>query len=61
MTTDTLRPEPPPVRWSFFVAVLLELLIVLEFVHRRSWLGLALCLGYGWFSATRAAFVGVKK
>lgn len=50
----SVDPEPPD--FGMLIAVLLELSIVATFVANRSVLGLVLCAGYVWFSATWAFF-----
>ena len=51
------RPEPPkPPRLGHIIAVLLELSIVATFTVHHSVVGLLLCAGYAWFSATWALF-----
>lgn len=51
------RPKPPKApRPLHVVACLLEIAIVAAFFSERSIVGLVLCLGYSWFSATWALF-----
>jgi hypothetical protein len=51
------RPQSPkPPRLSHLIAVILELCIVATLVAHRSVMGLLLCAGYAWFSATWALF-----
>ncbi len=49
------RPEAPkPPSPMSLLAVLLELSIAADILAHRLWLGVALCVGYFYFSATRA-------
>jgi hypothetical protein len=51
------RPDTPKLPTpSHMLAVVLELGIVVTFVFEQSWIGLALCGAYSWFSATWAVF-----
>lgn len=55
VTEDRPRtPEPP--RPAHYVAVALELSMVVVFAANRSVTGLVLCAAYLWFSATLALF-----
>jgi hypothetical protein len=61
MSTEVAdRPrEPRPPRIGPLIAVALELGMVSVFIFDRAWVGLALALGYAWFSATWALLAGV--
>ena len=55
MTTlagDRPHEPPPPLSPRFILAMVLEAGIVATFTAHHSILGLALCAGYAWFSAT---------
>lgn len=52
LADDVVRKPPPPRRIGGYIAVGLELAILGTFTVQHSVLGVSLCLGYGWFSAT---------
>lgn len=58
MTDDARKNTPEPPRLGMLVAVLLELCIVATFCANRSIVGVVLCVGYAWFSASWAFFAG---
>ena len=59
MTTDTHKPEPPPLPSSLhMLAILLEVMIFGTFMAHKSILGMLLCAAYFWWSATYAALFG---
>jgi hypothetical protein len=48
------RPKPKPPRLSHLLACAIEAGVVATFIAHRSIVGLLLCVGYAWFSATCA-------
>lgn len=48
------RPPAPKPGLAVWVAMALETAILVLFFAQGSWLGVLLCLGYGYFSATWA-------
>lgn len=55
LAEDRPQPKKPP-RLGLVIATILELGIAATLVVHHSLFGLLLCVGYGWFSATRAFF-----
>lgn len=55
---------PPPMRLGMRIAMCLELALVtvmlLSLPHWSSVIGLLICAGYAWFSATWAAFSAAR-
>jgi hypothetical protein len=53
---EATRPRKPfkPPRVSHVIAVLIELTLLADILAHRDGLGMGLCLGYAWFSATWA-------
>lgn len=62
MSTDVLEKnnlnKPKLPKFSFILAVAIELAIALTFIYERSILGVVLCIAYFWFSATLAMIRG---
>lgn len=53
--------EPKPPRIGGYIAVLLEISIVAVLAAEHSVIGLLLCAGYAWFSATWALFANLLR
>lgn len=58
---EALKPEPNKPKLGAYIAVLLEVLMVAEFINLHSWTGIILAILYAWFSATWSLFAGILK
>ncbi|HET8939002.1 MAG TPA: hypothetical protein VFN67_36410 [Polyangiales bacterium] len=49
---QTQPPQLPPPKVGAYIAALIEIGILATFVSYHSWLGIALCAAYAWFTST---------